>query len=77
MTTLEDLGIIEGRKAICRFFDCEWRTVARWKAEQPGFALLVRTNPINGKPYILVHEMREWMVTAEKNPRREPGAGVG
>ncbi|OPL13577.1 MAG: hypothetical protein AVO39_10280 [delta proteobacterium MLS_D] len=72
--TLEDVGIIEGRAAILRFFGvASWNTIRLRRANDPGFGMLFHRNPANGRPFIVANEAAQWMIRAGKKPRPARG----
>lgn len=64
--------IAMGRKEIMKALHVtNWRTIIRWKARSPGFRRIMRRNTITGRPFIVISEVRAWMVEFDRLKRGE------
>lgn len=62
---MQDIAI--GRKEILKVLKVDrWRTIQKWKSENDGFAMLLRKHPISRKPFIVVSEVKEWLIRCDE-----------
>lgn len=62
---MPDIAI--GRKEIMKVLDVgSWRTVMAWKKKDIGFKKLLRNHPISNKPYIIIDELKNWMIEFDR-----------
>lgn len=60
--------VAEGRKEICALCRVSsWQTIITRRRKKPGFNSLIRRNPSNGKPYIVIEEYRKYQTEFNEN----------
>lgn len=71
-TIMPDIAI--GRKEILKALDVSsWRTIMSWKKKDPGFKKLLRVHPISNKPFLIIDELKTWMVEYDKLKKKAGG----
>lgn len=68
---MPDIAI--GRKEILKALDiASWRTIMAWKKKDVGFRKILRVHPISHRPFLIIEEMKTWMIEYDKLKKEKP-----
>jgi len=59
----------EGRKEIQDAIGASWRTIQRHRSKDKDFRKLFNENPVNGKPFIVLTEYYNYLLTRNNKKR--------